>query len=155
VARGKKTPKEVFVVVRRGWMEVYGDGWNFAPVEPEQEGRVLGRPVAAYADSAAAEARAEELERQARETINPFLFLGTSSEYELESVTSLSPEEFAVRLKKLFPAARLPRMMHSEYRDWFGWWAKLADALTEEQRAATWGLFDRLRFYGVLTAEMG
>jgi hypothetical protein len=116
---------------------------------------VLGRPVAAYADRAAAVARAEELECQARETVNPFLFLGTSSEYELRSLTSLSSEEFDARLKKLFPAVRLPRMMQSEYRDWFGWWAKLADRLTEEQRAAVWELLDRLKFYGMLTAEMG
>jgi hypothetical protein len=155
VARGKKTPKEVFVVVRRGWSEEYGDGWNFAPVRPEQKGRVLGRPVAVYADRAAAEARAEQLEQEARATLNPFVFLGACSEYELESVTSLPPAEFDARLKERFPKARLPRMTTYEHRDWFGWWSKLADGLTERQRAEVWGLLDRLRFYAVLPAEMG
>ena len=154
MAKKKKAPDEAFVVVRRGWSECYGNDWSFYLVSVDDDPkRVLGRPVAVCADKAAAEARAEQLEREARETLNPFVFVG-NDEYSLRNVTSLSPEQFADRLKKLFPKARLPKENADEERDWFGWWSKLADGITEEQWSAVWGLLDRLKFYAVMKAEM-
>src|SRR4051794_9569545 len=109
---------------------------TYFPVRTEDE-EVLGRPVAACADRAEAEALAADLERQAREAVNPFLFVGPD-DYVLETASSLSPDEFAARLKGLYPGVRLPRKGKYGARDWYGWWAKLADGLSEEKRAAVW-----------------
>jgi hypothetical protein len=148
----KKTAGEVFALVRRGWEENYGDDWNFRRIETEDDDRTLGRPVAVFADRAAAEARKGELEQEARDELNPFLFLN-DEEYLLEEVTSRTQEEFIAAVKKLFPKVRLPRAGKYGQRDWIGWWDKLAGELNEEQRQAIWGLLDRLEFYGIVPIE--
>lgn len=153
MAKRKKVSKEAFVVVRRGWEEGYGDDWSFSEFRPEEQKRVLGRPLVVCADKDAAGARAEELEREARQTLNPFLFVGPN-EYTLRSVTSLTAKQFTARLKKLFPESPPPGKNEDEEYDWYGWWAGLADRLSEEQRAAVWELLDRLKFYGVMEAKM-
>ena len=51
-------------------------------------------------------------------------------------------------MKALFPGTAAEGGRRHE-RDWFGWWTKHADGLSEEQRAAVWALLDRLKFYGV------
>ncbi len=152
MARAKQIAGEVFALVRRGWEENYGDEWNFRRVETGDDDRILGRPIAVFTSRAAAEARKAELEREARGELNPFVFLG-DEDYLLEDVTSRTQEEFLAGLKKLYPGVRLPRARKYGERDWIGWWEKLADSLTEEQRQAVWELFDRLEFYGIVTIE--
>ncbi len=154
MARRKKAPGELFALVRRGWDESYGDEWNFSRVETGEDDRTLGRPIAVFGDRKAAEARKRELEREARAELNPFVFLN-DEEYTLEEVTSRTQKEFIAGVKKLCPKARLPRAGKYGQRDWVGWWEQVANGLSEEQRQAVWGLFDRLEFYGIVTVEAG
>ena len=153
MARKKKKDNSAFVVVRLGWTERYGADRGFDLVEPEDDDRTLGRPIAVFNDKAAAEARVAELERQERAVLNPFTFIG-SDYYRFGVISSLTAEEFADRMKALAPKARLPKANLDQERDWFGWWEENADGLTEEQRQSVWDLLDRLDLYRVMTAEL-
>jgi hypothetical protein len=152
VARRKKTNSQAFVLVRLGWEESWEDR-GFARVETEDAGRTLGRPLAVFTDKQAAQARKEQLEREERSALNPFLFVA-SDDYRFQDVSALSREQFAARLKELAPKARLPRPSQYGERDWVGWWEKYADTLTEEQRQSVWELLDKLEFYRVLPTEI-
>jgi hypothetical protein len=152
VAKRKKKDSQAFVLVRLGWEERDDRAFSRVLWEDNTE-RELGRPVAVFTDRESAEARKEHLEREERESLDPFTFLGPDDSY-LEEVSSLNADVFAARLKELVPKARLPRAGKYSDRDWAGWWAKHADALSEEQRQAVWGLLDKLEFYHVLPTEV-
>jgi hypothetical protein len=150
----KKKEGRAYVVVRLGWDECYGADRSFILVQSDDDDcHTLGRPLALFLDKAKAQARRDELERRDRAELNPFLFIG-GEEYRLEDVTSLTPAEFAKRMKEIAPKSRLPRANKYDERDWFGWWESNADNLTEAQRQAVWGLLDKLRLYAVMTAEV-
>jgi hypothetical protein len=152
VARKKKSEKQMFLLVRVGWEERYGEDRSFSLVETE-DGRPLGLPLAVFADEKAAKARKAELEAEERQELNPFLFVA-GEEYGLQDVSTLSADEFAERVKKLFPKVPLPRAGKYKERDWVGWWEQHADSRTEDQRQAVWGLLDKLEFYKVLPTEL-
>ena len=149
MARRKRAKGEAFALLRRGWDESYGDNWSFRRVAAEESDEPLGRPITVCRDRASAEAHKAELEREARAELNPFLFLDGYDD-TLEGASSRSPEEFVAELKSILPKVRLPREGKYGGRDWCTWWGKLADALTDEQRSAVWGLFDRLEFYTIV-----
>jgi hypothetical protein len=153
VARRKQKEAQAFVVVRLGWEERYEDDRSFDLVETEDEGRTLGRPLAVFTNKKDADARKEQLEREEREALSPFTFVGRA-EYHLRGVTSLSLEQFLAKLKEIAPKARLPKTSKYDERDWNGWWEKYADTLSEEQRQGVWELLDRLELYRVMPTEV-
>lgn len=149
----KKKKGGAYVVVRLGWFERYGADRSFGPVQPEDERRTLGRPVALFLDEAKAKGRRDELERADRAELNPFLFVG-GEDYQLEDVTSLSPEMFTRRMKLIAPGCAGPETNEDGELDWVGWWEAHADGLGEQQRQAVWEALDRLRLYAVMPVEV-
>ena len=150
MGKQKAKARSLFLVVRRGWRDRYEGGYDWFR---NDEGRPdkSGRPLAAYSDRAAAEARAAELEAEARATLNPFAFLET---YWLQDYSSLALNHFEQKLRKLLPGIRLPRKDKHGERPWLGWWARVVDRLSDEQRAAVWGLLDRVQFYKVVPSKL-
>jgi hypothetical protein len=140
--------RDVFVVLRRGWVVEEGGlpgSWRWSPTHA----KTCGRPVAAFGTQAAADAHMMRLEAEAREHPSPFRF-GTHLEWgTLHAspawgvLSGLAPIDFT--------------NMWSDYlaadRQWNAWWDAAAPHLTAEQVETAWSLFENLRFYEVVAVE--
>jgi hypothetical protein len=149
MARKKTNKPALYLVVRVGWRRWYRGGYEW--FRGDDGPCRSGRPIAAFAERAPAEARRAGLEAEARARLSPFNFLET---HWLADYSSLPLEEFGKRLKKILLDVRLPRNWRQEKTDWAKWWDGVADRLSEEQREAVWALFDRLHFYAVVQTEL-
>jgi hypothetical protein len=150
MVRRKAGGTVLFLVVRVGWREWYTGGYEWFRGN-EGACRSSGRPVAAYADRARAEAHCAELEAEARTHLSPFNFL---EPHWMEDFSTLSREEFEQQILAVVPGTSLPSKPERRERDWAKWWDDLVDRLSDEQREAVWGLFDQLHFYAVVETAL-
>jgi hypothetical protein len=140
----------LYLIVRLGWRDRYHGGYDWFR-DPDGDPYTDGRPVAAYGDRKAAEARCAALEAEARAGLNPFAFF---EDYWLRDYSSLSPGQFRERLRQLLPGVRLPGKNKYGGREWLPWWERVVDRLTDEQRQAVWGLLNHVRFYAVTSTRL-
>jgi hypothetical protein len=107
---------------------------------PETGSRV---PVRAFSTRAAAEAFTAEQLAAVRRTMNPFHM------WVCEYLGDDAREKLA--------ALGLPLPMPAEewYGDWSGWWDSCQEAVTDEQRAAVWAVFDGPPLFDVVRVEGG
>lgn len=126
----------VFVLHRLVWRR-YRDGWLSLPGSD---------PVRTFADRTTAEATARDLEWDLRGRVNPFRCGGPRLHFQTA-----------------FDAARLydwcldhgldPPGVTDDSATWAAWWESHQEGFTPIQRAAVWGVLDRVRFYRVIEAE--
>lgn len=113
-------------------------------------------PVALFATEHGAKIEVYRLTQILCARDNPFRFTS-----EWDELTDLSLEQTATRLvRKGLPP---PPPQHPEdtgkwlwrtVETWREWWDRESLNWTEEQRAAAWAVFDKLRFYDVIEIEM-
>jgi hypothetical protein len=110
-----------------------------------------GAPIKTFRDRARAEAYRMDLEREARDRINPF----EMNNLDLAAQTSLGAAELARRLRAagIDPPEGIGED-NDGYIELLEWWSDSADDLTEEQLHTVWDLCDRARFYEVVETEV-
>jgi hypothetical protein len=153
MARTKKAGKPLYCVIRLGWRFMTDRHFDRLRdvVEDKAVPAAAGRPIAVFTDRAVAQSKRDELEREARATVNPFVFV---EPYWLHDYSSLSEEELQQALKRLHPEARRPRKAKYSGYDWLGWWESNVDQMSPEQIDKVWQLLDRVHFYEVVQTSL-
>jgi hypothetical protein len=95
-------------------------------------------PIRLFAARGPAERFVADLYAEAHRTMNPFQL----NDY---------PDALHTKLKQL---GLPPRCLKELQGDLVVWWDRVADELTDEQRAAVWGLFDVPQPYEIVPVEV-
>jgi len=153
MARTRKGRCKVHCVVRLGWRFMSD---NHCDRLRDVKDNVAvpasaGWPVAIFTDRAAAEARHNELEREARALLNPFRFV---EPYWLHHFTSLDRDELLEALRCLAPDTAPPEPHPYDGYDWLGWWDRNVGRLSDQQREQAWQLLDKVHFYEVVETRL-
>jgi hypothetical protein len=135
-----------YLVTRLGWGS--SGELQVTSYDGERSGPV---PVGLYKDRATAEARARAAERELQSALSPFCL-----SWRLDKITGLPWQKLREGLAALGvpDTESAPATDQLDGGEWSEWWARVADRLTDEQRAAVWALFDRAKLFEVSRVEV-